>query len=125
MSDWDGDSPFFLIFEPAAVGEGNVGIDLDTAGWIETNKPYFRAPGTWSLCSKVKMVPLLSVILEEGDQFYFTKRHTGKAGGAVGEIVSYGIGKKMVGGATVNLWLLPNGAVCGGDDVDTLALRMI
>jgi hypothetical protein len=128
MSDsgWKGDTPFYLMFQPEGqeAGSGNVGIDLDEPGWVETNKEHMRGAGTWFLVAKVTGKPLFSVTTKDKDQFYYTKRHVGNLM-AASEVICYGIGKKQVDGKTVNLWLLPNGMVCGGDDVDVLAARMI
>lgn len=120
--DWQGDSPFWLMCQTPA--DGNVGIDIDAADWIEANKPLMRSPGTWFLMAKRTGTALFSVVLDEGDQFYFAKRHVGNVMTAR-EIVAYGIGKKKADGVPVNLWMLPNGVVCGGDDVDTLGARVL
>jgi hypothetical protein len=121
--EWKGDTPFFIIFDPDGV-DGKVGIDLDENGWVETNKENMRSAGTWFLMDKRAGRALFNVVTEEGDQFYYTKRHVGNLM-AGKEVLCYGIGKKRADGRTVNLWLLPNGSVCGGDDVDILAARMI
>jgi len=119
---WAGGSPFFLVFER---GPGdNVGIDIDTSGWIEANRELFRTPGVWLLMRKSPTQPLFAVPLDEGDQFFFTKRHTGNLM-AGSEVISYGLGKKTAAGWEIKLWLLPNGMVCGGEDVDLLASRML
>lgn len=126
--EWAGDSAFYLVYEPP---EGpNIGIDIDASGWIDANIELFRAPGTWLLMSKQALSkegprPLFVVFIRRGDQFYYAKRHTGVAGGATAEIVATGIGKKQADGTTVNLWLMPNGMICGGDDVDYLSHRML
>lgn len=142
---WGGDAPFYLVFEPDD-GSGNVGIDLDVSGWIEANREIMRAPGTWLLLHKATGRPMLALIVERGEQFYFTIKHVGNL--MVGsEISSYGIGKRVPpvyreGERTyrgkvrkfrelvepermVRLWLLPNGIVCGGDDVEIIAARML
>lgn len=119
---WQGDSPFFLRVDPE--DGGNLMVDIDEGGWIEKNKVHMRSPGTWFLMAKRTNRPLFSVVLNEGDQFYFTKRHVGDLM-AGREVLCYGIGKKKANGTPVNLWLLPNGVICGGDDVDTLAARMM
>jgi len=126
MSQWIGDSQFWLMYQPEddEDGRGNVGIDVDETGWIEKNKVHMRSPGTWILMAKRPSRPVFSVVLNEGDQFYFTKRHVGNLMAAK-EVICWGIGKKKADGTPVNLWLLPNGVVCGGDDVDILAPRMI
>jgi hypothetical protein len=121
-SDWVGDSPFWLMCQTPA--DGNVGIDIDVPGWIEQHKELMRSPGTWFLMDKRRSKPIFSVVMAEGDQFYFSKHHVGNLM-AAREVLCYGIGKKQADGSKVNLWLLPNGMVCGGGDVDILAGRMI
>lgn len=127
--EWAGDTAFYLIFEPPD-GQ-NIGIDVDAQGWIAANQELFRTPGTWLLMSKQALAvekqprPLFVVFIRRGDQFYYTKRHTGVVGGATAEVIALGIGKKQSDGKTVNLWLMPNGMICGGDDVDYLSQRMM
>lgn len=122
-TEWQGDNPFFLrYFTP----EGDeVQIDLDQTGWIEEHKGLMRSAGTWLLTSKRNNRPLFCVLTFEGDQFYYAKRHVGVMGGAVGEVVAIGIGKKQADGTTVNLWLMPNGMIVGGSDVDTVGIRLV
>jgi len=122
--EWAGDSPFFLIFERGP--KDNVGIDVDAPGWIEGNKALFRSPGVWLLIDKKSGRPLFSIVLHEGDQFYWTRHHVGNLM-AGREIVLIGMGKKMSDGTPVNLWLMPNGMVVGGPeaDADLLASRML
>jgi len=121
--EWNGDSRFFLAFEHP---NGNtVGIDLDTSGWIEEQKDLFRAAGTWFLVDKGTGQPLFVVCVGEGDQFFFTKHHTGNLM-AGGSLMSYGCGKKQADGRAVELWFLPNGMVCGTEyEVDLIASRML
>lgn len=120
-----GDSKFFLVFTPAIAGpEGNVGIDVDVSGWIEEHKALFRTPGTWFLVDKDSGAVIFCVLLGEGDQFFYTKRHTGNLMGGR-ENISVGMGKKQADGTEVKLWLMPNGMVCGGEDVDEVAVRLL
>jgi hypothetical protein len=121
---WDGDFPFFLVIEPVDRANGNIGIDLDEPGWVEKNKVVMRAPGTWWLYLKQSGRPVFCVIVEEGDQPYFRRRHVGNLM-AGSEIIAIGMGKKTARGETVDLWLLPNGVVCGGDDLEVIASRML
>jgi len=123
-TEWAGDSPFFLVIEPDERENGNVGIDLDRSGWIADNAELMRKPGTWLLYHKQTGRPLFCVIVEDGDQPYFTKRHVGNLMAGT-EIVAYGIGKKNRDGSMTRLWLLPNGLVCGGEDVEAIAARML
>lgn len=124
-SQWFGDSPFFLVLElDERPDTGHIGIDLDFPGWATANAEHMRATGTWWLFSKATQSPVMSVVVEPGDQPYFTKHHVGNLMSG-GELVAYGIGKKRANGEMVRVWLLPNGVVCGGDDVDVIAARMI
>jgi len=123
-SDWLGDSPFFLVIEPDDRSHGNLGIDLDESGWITTHAEWMRKPGAWFLYHKESARAMLCIMVEEGEQPYFTKRHIGNLM-AGSEIVSFGIGKKGRDGTMTRLWILPNGVVCGGDDVEVIASRML
>lgn len=120
---WKGDLPVFLIIEPADGVGGNVGIDLDTP-WMTEHAAHLRRPGTWWLVAKMTGRPMLSVVVHEGDQPYYTKRHVGDLMSGR-EVEALGIGKKRADGIVERLWILPNGVVCGGDDVDHLAARML
>ena len=121
---WQGDNEFFLVAEPVDRSRGNVGIDLDKGGWVEEHKELMRQPGTWFLHHKATGRPLFCVILGDGDQFYYTVRHVGNLMTG-GKIAAIGVGKKHADGRTLNMWLLPNGIVCGGDDVEEIASRML
>ena len=121
---WEGTFPFFIVIEPLDQANGNVGIDLDEPGWVDKNRELMRAPGTWWLYLKEPARPLFCLIVEEGDQPYFTRRHVGNLMVA-SEITAVGIGKKGRHGEMTRLWLLPNGVVCGGDDLEVIASRML
>lgn len=121
---WSGETPFFLIIELDEKPEaGNLGIDLDT-GWTTQHAEHLRSPGTWWLVSKQTRMPVMGLIVAAGDQPYFTKHHVGNAL-AQREVIAYGMGKKLHDGTMVRNWLLPNGIICGGDDVDIIAARMV
>ena len=120
---WQGSNPFYLMI---ALPDGNVGIDLDEQGWMTTYADKFRLPGRWVLVHKGTGSQVLVVNVDEGDQPYYTARHVGVAGGGgTNEITVYGIGKKCVDSSVVNLWIMPDGSVCGGDDVDILGVAMV
>ena len=126
-SGWAGDLPVFLVFEPADEVGGNVGIDLDVAGWIEGNRDTFRRPGLWFLMSKETSNPLLVMPTEQGDQFFYHRHHVGIIGTENSPtIVAHVIGKKR-GRKVTRLWLMPNGMVMTGEEaeVDPVAARMI
>ena len=123
-NEWHGDNPFFLVIELDDHSEGNVGIDLDQGGWHSEHAGHMRAPGVWWLYSKQTQSPVACLVVQEGEQPYYVKHHVGNLM-AGGEMVAHGIGKKCVDGSMVRVWLLPNGFVCGGDDVDLIAARML
>ena len=83
-------------------------------------------------------------IVYTGDQPYYVKRHVGQIGMASGEgraLVVHGIGKKVPAvyregktkrskvlvspERTDRIWVLPSGAVCGGEDVEAIALAAL
>lgn len=124
QTGWSGETPFFLVIElddkPAS---GNLGIDLDTP-WTTAHAEQIRLPGTWWLVDKRSQAPVMGIIVEPGDQPYFTKHHVGNLM-SNRELVAYGLGKKRADGEMVRIWLLPNGIICGGEDVDVIASRMV
>jgi hypothetical protein len=127
---WEGDNPFFLTIVVAPTLDGPPSfntIDLDHPGWIASNADIMRSPGYWALFNKQDVTrPLFVIWVTEGDQPYYSKRHVGVTGGAGGnEIAAYGIGKKCGDGSMVRLWAMPDGTVCGGDDVDIIGIRMV
>jgi hypothetical protein len=119
---WGGETPFFLIIEIEETGE-RIGVDLDSP-WTTTHAKYLREPGTWWLTDKDSSRVVMAVIVEPGDQPYFTKHHVGNLM-VQRELVAFGLGKKRADGTMVRNWLLPNGIICGGDDVDIIASRML
>ncbi len=122
--DWQGPNPFYLIISPRD-GEGAV-IDLDETGWATLHADLMRLPGTWLLVHKEGQRAPLMVIVYEGEQPYYTARHVGVTGSGGGnEITAYGIGKKLTDGHVLRLWTMPNGIVCGGDDVDDIGVRIV
>lgn len=138
--EWKGDKPFFLVIReykkttdpsgrPVVNRESTV-IDLDEGGWVEKNKHLMRVPGVWMLCSKAisekvgQLAPVLIMQVEDGDQPYYTTKHIGIMSfgdGEPPESVVYGIGKKRHSGEVQRLWVLPNGMMCGGEDVYWIA----
>jgi hypothetical protein len=121
--EWADENPFYLAIADDTEG---VTIDLGEAGWATTYAAWMRRPGLFVLMDKQRNIPILVVQVHEGDQPYYTARHVGVTGsGGSNEITAYGIGKKTGAGEMVRLWVLPNGMICGGDDVDDLGVRMV
>lgn len=121
--EWQGTNPMFLIIVQA--GQQPVVIDLDEPGWIAKNSELMRAQGTWHLFRK-DHTPVFSLVVWEGEQPYYTARHIGTLGREIrSELIAYGIGKKRLDGHVDRLWVLPNGQICTGDDVDPLARSLL
>lgn len=124
--EWAGDNPYFLVVHPK--DEEATGIDLDFRGWSTVNADLMRKPGMWYLFRKVDEFPVLRLFVDVGDQPYYTAHTTGKLSlstNGTRTILSFGIGKKLRDGSVQRLWVLPNGTVCGGEDVDDIASQMI
>jgi len=121
--------PFYLhIVRPN--GEF-VEINLEEGGWMTTYAEWMRGRARWYLMSKpspeVPARPWLAVEVQEGDQPYYTARHIVRVKGinAGAQITVYGIGAKRASGHTDRMWILPNGLICSGEDVDTLGDAVI
>jgi hypothetical protein len=118
-----GDTPFYLILQ---FEDENVGIDLDEYQWYAKNEQYMRKPGRWLLVHKASQHPILVMQVRDGEQPYYVARHVGIVGsGGSNEVTAYGIGKKRVDGHTDRLWAMPNGTVCGGDDVESIGIGLL
>jgi hypothetical protein len=125
-TEWEGPNPFVLLIMPSHGREGAVYIDLDVAGWTSTHSELMRAPGHWHLIHKEQERETLTLIVHDGEQPYYTARHTGIAGSnGSNEVIAYGIGKKCSDGSMVRLWSMPDGHVVGGDDVDEYAILLV
>lgn len=122
-STWYGDHPFCLAIDD---GTQTLLIDLDEGQWATTYADWLRRSGWWYLVAKAEGVPVLMVHIRDGEQPYYTARHVGVAGsGGSNEVISFGIGKKQADGSMVRLWCLPNGTICGGDDVDEISISIL
>lgn len=126
---WAGETPYFLVINTGTPPVSNI-VDLDEAGWMWERDGLMRAAGEWLLVAKrdnasLDGVPILAIRVLEGEQPYYSKRHIGTIMGAEGEILCYGIGKKRNDGHVDRLWILPNGVICGGDDVDIIAVNIL
>ena len=131
FTGWAGDNRFFLVINPAGTVNQSIVIDLDEPGWMSEEPDLMRAPGEWLLVAKGEpnslrgSVPCLAMIVLPGEQPYYTLRHMGLASGSGGEILIPGIGKKRADSHVDRLWLLPNGIVCSGDDVDIIGVNIL
>lgn len=120
---WLDDNPYFL-----AIADDNEGvtIDLGERDWLTRYAPWLRRPGVVSLARKTDVSFVLIVQINEGDLAHYSAHHVGITGSAgSNEIVAYGIGKTAPDGTVTQLWVMPGGSVCGGEDVDTLGVRMV
>lgn len=115
---WAGENPFCLLIWPEGSDRLNV-VDLDEDQWATKHHDLLRVQGSWYLVIKQNMQPALQVVVHPGEQPYYTARHFGIVG-APKQLIAYGIGKKRIDGTVERLWLMPNGVVCGGDDVDDI-----
>lgn len=122
VGDWADENPFYLAIADDTEG---VTIDLGEPGWSTRYAEWMRHPGIFALMRKDNHEPVLLMQVHPGEQSYYVAHHVGITGGRIAEITTYGIGKKRVNGEMVRLWLMPNGAVCGGDDVDDIGARMV
>ena len=123
VTEWQGDNPFYLVI---SMPDQNVAIDLDQPGWVAENSKFFREPGMWFLVHKITNAQILGIIVRDGDQPYYTARHIGVMGSAgSNQVTAYGIGKKRPDGFVERLWLMPNGTVYSGDDVDDIGVRLV
>jgi len=101
-------------------------VDVEEHQWHATYSSWLRRPGWWLLRRKSDSAIVLTVRVNPGDQPYYTARHVGIAGsGGSNEIIAYGIGKKLVNGIEQRLWVMPDGVVVGGDDVDQLGILQV
>jgi hypothetical protein len=121
--EWLGANPFFLVITTPGVGQ--TVIDLDQPGWVSKNAELMRLAGAWMLNHKKTGTTATVILVDDGEQPYYTARHIGVAFGGAGEIVAYGIGKKRRDGHVDRLWVFENGIVCAGDDVENLALAFV
>ena len=115
---WYGENPYYLLIVGKEYDKQHATIDLDESQWATIYADYMRIPGMWHLVRKIDQGVALSVWVLNGEQPYYVSRVFGsnKTGDRV--VRAYGIGKKQSDGSMVRLWVLENGLVCGGDDVD-------
>ena len=124
-ASWEDENPYYLVIHPDFGAP--VIIDLGKQGWIAANAGLMRAPGMWYLLRKIDNVAMFGLIVLPGEQPYYTARHVGTGLGSTQgptEIIAYGIGKKRLDGHVERMWILPNGLIVPGDDVDPLGVQL-
>jgi len=129
FTGWAGETPYFLVINTMDPKQSNI-VDLDEAGWMWERDGLMRATGEWVLVAKrdissMQGTPIIAIRVLDGEQPYYTKRHIGMMMGGAGELMVYGIGKKRVDGHVDRLWILPNGIICAGDDVDIIGVNIL
>lgn len=123
---WLDGNPFYLVI---VLDDGrNIEQDLAEKGWIAKlgGAGWLRAPGSWYLVRKNGEIIVLMMLVAEGEQPYYVKRHAGfitDSDDVRGS--AYGIGKKRLDGHIDRLWVLSNGCVVMGDDVDPIIVRLL
>lgn len=126
-TDWADANPFFLfLLAHDSEPRQQLIIDLGESGWATKYVDWMRRPGRWWLVTKKGGQSILTQIIAPGEQGYYAAKHVGiMSSGGSNEIIAYGIGKKRVDGHTDRLWALPNGQICGGDDVNDIGIEMV
>lgn len=123
MVSWNGENPYYLL----TVGDETSPvkyqrIDLDEPGWSAKYDEWMRQPGEWHLVRKEDDGVALSVRVFPDEQPYYTSRVFGSTTTGDRLLRAYGIGKKQADGTMMRLWILDNGQICGGDDVDVFGI---
>ena len=120
VKDWAGANPYYLlcVAKFAIAAKAYQPIDLDESGWATTYAEWMRTEGEWHLVRKADDGVALSLMIHTGEQPYYTSRVFGSTT-SPNLVRAYGIGKKQNDSSMVRLWILENGLVCGGDDVDS------
>lgn len=129
MHGWADDHPYYLLIVARDEAGGFQEIDLGERGWLTKYAEWMRRVSTWHLVEKRTGTIKLILAVHEGEQPYYVARHVGMAGaGGSREITAYGIGKKRKlddQWVTDRIWMMPDGTVCGGDDVDFLGIEIV
>ncbi len=118
---WQGDNPYYLL---CVAGVDFQRIDLDEYQWATTYADWMRRPGEWHLIFKEDDGVALSIMVWEGEQPYYTSRVFGSTTSPT-QVRAYGIGKKLLDGTMMRLWILETGQICGGDDVDAFGVMAL
>jgi len=124
-----GSNPYYLMVILRSEGEGEeipvAQIDLDEPGWATTYARYMRDPGQWYLVRKVDNAIVATMLVWPGEQPYYVARHVGFAGTTNAETTNYGIGKKRNDGHVDRIWVMANGCITLGDDVEPISIDLL
>jgi hypothetical protein len=148
--EWADDNPFFLLLNALDTNPDGTRdylvLDVGVPGWQATRAEWLRRPAEWYLCAKSERRVVLAQIVYAGEYPYYVQRHIGQAAGPLRrEISVYGIGKRvpavyrqvprpnskktksvLVSPERIDrLWVLPHGVVCGGEDVEKMAMAVV
>lgn len=131
---------------------GHLVLDVDKPQWQDEYRDWLERSAEWYLCEKDgAQRAMLAQIVYRGEHPYFVKRHVGQVAlnnSATRSTIAYGIGKKVPAAyetymehdargeevvrrkkvrdkRTDRLWLLPGNVVCGGEDVEKLAMNIV
>jgi hypothetical protein len=125
---WLDGNPYYLMIRAEPTHQ-IVQIDLGERGWMKKNARLMRAAGSWYLVRKSDNVIVAMMRVADGEQPYYTAKHVGYAsvndGGPKGETINYGIGKKRLDGHVDRVWVMANGCVTLGDDVESISLELL
>jgi hypothetical protein len=124
---WLGPNPYYLMI---VLDSGrHAEIDLDQSRWMDFFANYLRDVGKWYLVRKADRVIVTMMLVYEGEQPYYVARHVGfvsaDENGPKGETINYGIGKKRLDGHVDRIWIMANGCVTLGDDVEPISLDLL
>lgn len=126
-----GSNPYYLMIQLSPeMNSQVVQIDLDQPGWSQFYAHFMRAPGQWYLVSKQGRIVVATMLVYDGEQPYYVAKHvgfvpTGDPSGPRGETINYGIGKKRLDGHVDRIWVMANGCVTLGDDVEPISLDLL
>lgn len=119
-------NPYWLLI---VATDGRIAqIDLDERGWLTTYAEFMRLPGNWHLVRKEDNVIVLCLTVRDGEQPYYVARHVGTTNvesGVSNETINYGIGKKRLDGQVDRAWVLANGTVFVGEEIEDFSLDLL
>jgi hypothetical protein len=134
---------------------GYLVLDVDKTGWQTEYKDWLERSAEWYLCEKGTERVIMAQIVYRGEHPYYLKRHVGQMKLGTSEsrsVIVHGVGKRVPAvyetietkdvdargeervkrrkklvrpERTERLWLLPNNVVCGGEDVEKMAMAIV